>query len=98
MQCITATRSRQRIVPCRTGRAGKSGVAITFFGSEDTDVLYDLEQMIGKSGISKVPEELQRHEAARVIKRVFLTATLPPHDIETLKIKICLSCRVEIEP
>ncbi|EPE03955.1 pre-mrna-splicing atp-dependent rna helicase prp28 [Ophiostoma piceae UAMH 11346] len=49
----------------RTGRAGKSGVAITFLGSEDNDVLYDLKQMISKSAISKVPEELRRHEAAQ---------------------------------
>ncbi|KAK4921602.1 mRNA splicing protein prp28, partial [Elasticomyces elasticus] len=33
----------------RTGRAGKSGVAVTFLGGEDTDVLYDLKQMISKS-------------------------------------------------
>ncbi|KAF4505268.1 hypothetical protein G6O67_007234 [Ophiocordyceps sinensis] len=49
----------------RTGRAGKSGVAITFLGSEDSDVLYDLRQMLTKSSISKVPEELRRHEAAQ---------------------------------
>ncbi|ERS98406.1 ATP-dependent RNA helicase DDX23/PRP28 [Sporothrix schenckii 1099-18] len=49
----------------RTGRAGKSGVAITFLGSEDNDVLYDLKQMISKSSISKVPEELRRNEAAQ---------------------------------
>ncbi|GAB0131635.1 mRNA splicing protein prp28 [Epichloe bromicola] len=49
----------------RTGRAGKSGVAITFLGSEDADVLYDLRQMLSKSSISKVPEELKRHEAAQ---------------------------------
>lgn len=49
----------------RTGRAGKSGVAITFLGNEDTDVMYDLKQMIMKSAISKVPEELRRHEAAQ---------------------------------
>ena len=49
----------------RTGRAGKSGVAITFLGSEDKDVLYDLRQMISKSPVSKVPEELARHEAAQ---------------------------------
>ncbi|KAK0731761.1 P-loop containing nucleoside triphosphate hydrolase protein [Lasiosphaeris hirsuta] len=49
----------------RTGRAGKSGVAITFLGNEDTDVLYDLKQIISKSSISKVPEELRRHEAAQ---------------------------------
>ena len=49
----------------RTGRAGKSGVAITFLGNEDSDVLYDLKQIISKSSISKVPEELRRHEAAQ---------------------------------
>ncbi|KOS19497.1 Pre-mRNA-splicing ATP-dependent RNA helicase PRP28 [Escovopsis weberi] len=49
----------------RTGRAGKSGVAITFLGSEDNDVLYDLKQILSKSSISKVPDELKRHEAAQ---------------------------------
>jgi len=49
----------------RTGRAGKSGVAITFLGNEDTDVMYDLKQMISKSSISKLPDELRRHEAAQ---------------------------------
>ncbi|KAK0618217.1 P-loop containing nucleoside triphosphate hydrolase protein [Bombardia bombarda] len=49
----------------RTGRAGKSGVAITFLGNEDNDVLYDLKQIISKSSISKVPDELRRHESAQ---------------------------------
>mgnify|MGYP003624106015 CR=1 FL=1 len=49
----------------RTGRAGKSGVAITFWGNEDADVLYDLKQMLAKSQISKVPEDLRKHEAAQ---------------------------------
>jgi len=49
----------------RTGRAGKSGVAITFLGNEDADVMYDLKQMLSKSSISRVPEELRRHEAAQ---------------------------------
>lgn len=49
----------------RTGRAGKSGVAITFLGSEDADTLYDLKQMLSKSSISRVPEELRRHESAQ---------------------------------
>jgi ATP-dependent RNA helicase DDX23/PRP28 len=49
----------------RTGRAGKSGVAITFLGSEDDDVKYDLRQMIMKSPISKVPDELRRDPAAQ---------------------------------
>ncbi|KAJ5095946.1 pre-mRNA-splicing ATP-dependent RNA helicase PRP28 [Penicillium alfredii] len=49
----------------RTGRAGKSGVSITFLGSEDSDVMYDLKQMLMKSPISRVPEELRKHEAAQ---------------------------------
>ena len=49
----------------RTGRAGKSGVAITFLGNEDTDVMYDLKQILMKSSISRVPEELRKHEAAQ---------------------------------
>lgn len=49
----------------RTGRAGKQGVAITFLGNEDSDVLYDLKSMIGKSEISRVPDELRKHEAAQ---------------------------------
>ncbi|KAI9829487.1 MAG: mRNA splicing protein prp28 [Sarea resinae] len=49
----------------RTGRAGKSGVAITFLGNEDVDVMYDLKQMLMKSEISRVPEELRKHEAAQ---------------------------------
>ncbi|KAI1345243.1 P-loop containing nucleoside triphosphate hydrolase protein [Xylariaceae sp. FL0016] len=49
----------------RTGRAGKSGIAITFLGNEDSDVMYDLRQMLSKSSISRVPEELRRHEAAQ---------------------------------
>lgn len=49
----------------RTGRAGKTGTSITFLGPEDNDVLYDLKQMLSKSPLSKVPDELKRHEAAQ---------------------------------
>ena len=49
----------------RTGRAGKSGVAITFLGNEDADVMYELKQMLMKSSISRLPEELRKHEAAQ---------------------------------
>ncbi|KAK5076844.1 mRNA splicing protein prp28 [Lithohypha guttulata] len=56
----------------RTGRAGKSGVALTFLGPEDNDVLYDLKQMLMKSPLSRVPEELRKHEAAQQKK-----STLP---------------------
>ncbi|KAJ5748736.1 uncharacterized protein N7511_010432 [Penicillium nucicola] len=49
----------------RTGRAGKSGVAITFLGNEDTDLMYDLRQMLMKSPLSRVPEDLRKHEASQ---------------------------------
>ncbi|KAL2214048.1 DEAD-domain-containing protein [Sarocladium strictum] len=49
----------------RTGRAGRSGVAVTFLGDEDTATMYDLRQMLSKSAISKVPEELKKHAAAQ---------------------------------
>ncbi|KAF2669693.1 pre-mRNA-splicing ATP-dependent RNA helicase PRP28 [Microthyrium microscopicum] len=49
----------------RTGRAGKSGIAITFLGPEDNEVMYDLKQMMMKSNISNVPEELRKHEASQ---------------------------------
>ncbi|CAG8603785.1 3784_t:CDS:10, partial [Ambispora gerdemannii] len=48
----------------RTGRAGQSGVAITFLSPGDADVMYDLKQMILKSPISRVPPELASHPSA----------------------------------
>ncbi|RKO88040.1 P-loop containing nucleoside triphosphate hydrolase protein [Blyttiomyces helicus] len=47
------------------GRAGKNGVAITFLGKGDEDVMYDPKQMLIKSPISVVPPELARHEVKR---------------------------------
>lgn len=44
----------------RTGRAGKSGVAITFLGPEDSDVISELVKLVEKSGPSKIPEDLRR--------------------------------------
>ncbi|KAI9351733.1 P-loop containing nucleoside triphosphate hydrolase protein, partial [Zopfochytrium polystomum] len=49
----------------RTGRAGEKGVAITFLSQSDSDVFYDLKQMLQKSSISRVPPELANHEAAQ---------------------------------
>ena len=46
----------------RTGRAGKEGVAITFLSNTDTDVMYDLKQMLEKSSKSTIPVELMKHE------------------------------------
>ncbi|RKP40186.1 P-loop containing nucleoside triphosphate hydrolase protein [Dimargaris cristalligena] len=55
----------------RTGRAGKSGVAITFLANSDADVMFDLKQMIAKSSISRLPPELANHEAAQAQKGNF---------------------------
>ncbi|KAG0057060.1 mRNA splicing protein prp28 [Gryganskiella cystojenkinii] len=48
----------------RTGRAGRSGVAVTFLSNYDTDVMYDLKQMLTRSTLATVPAELRNHEAA----------------------------------
>ena len=49
----------------RTGRAGKSGTAISFWNNEDAEVLYDLKNVIQRSDISRVPEDLRKHPAAQ---------------------------------
>ncbi|ORY31211.1 Pre-mRNA-splicing ATP-dependent RNA helicase PRP28 [Naematelia encephala] len=49
----------------RTGRAGKTGLAITFLTNDDDEVMYDLKQEIAKSAISTMNPELARHEAAK---------------------------------
>lgn len=48
----------------RTGRAGKSGTAVTFLTPEDSEIFYDLKQLLLKSTKSKIPHELDVHEAA----------------------------------
>ncbi|KAK9052653.1 hypothetical protein SSX86_029283 [Deinandra increscens subsp. villosa] len=48
----------------RTGRAGKTGTATTFLTLHDTEVFYDLKQMLTQSN-SPVPPELARHEASK---------------------------------
>lgn len=49
----------------RTGRAGKSGVAITFLTKEDNMVFYDLKQLIMASPVSTCPPELANHPDAQ---------------------------------
>ncbi|KAI7724718.1 hypothetical protein M8C21_004595 [Ambrosia artemisiifolia] len=49
----------------RTGRAGKKGTATTFLTLHDTEVFYDLKQMLTQSN-SLVPPELARHEASKL--------------------------------
>lgn len=49
----------------RTGRAGKSGVALTFLTKEDSTVFYDLKQAIMESPVSTCPPELSNHPDAQ---------------------------------
>ncbi|XP_052682298.1 probable ATP-dependent RNA helicase DDX23 [Crassostrea angulata] len=50
----------------RTGRAGKTGVAISFVSAEhDSAVLYDLKQTIMASPVSNCPPELANHPDAQ---------------------------------
>ncbi|EFJ24573.1 hypothetical protein SELMODRAFT_149865 [Selaginella moellendorffii] len=49
----------------RTGRAGKSGAATTFLTLNDSEVFYDLKQLLVRTK-NPVPPELARHEAAKV--------------------------------
>ena len=50
----------------RTGRAGKEGTAVTFLTEKDSEIFYDLRQLLQKSSRSSVPAELIAHEASRV--------------------------------
>ncbi|XP_056091284.1 probable ATP-dependent RNA helicase DDX23 [Rhinichthys klamathensis goyatoka] len=49
----------------RTGRAGKSGMAMTFLTKEDSTVFYDLKQAILESPVSTCPPELANHPEAQ---------------------------------
>jgi ATP-dependent RNA helicase DDX23/PRP28 len=49
----------------RTGRAGKSGVAVTFLTNDDAPVLYDLRARLIESAVSSCPPELDRHPEAQ---------------------------------
>ncbi|XP_061760569.1 probable ATP-dependent RNA helicase DDX23 [Nerophis ophidion] len=49
----------------RTGRAGKSGMAMTFLTKEDSAVFYDLKQAILESPVSNCPPELANHPDAQ---------------------------------
>jgi len=48
----------------RTGRAGKSGISITFLTDNDADVMYDLKSYL-EATESVVPDQLKRHPAAQ---------------------------------
>ncbi|XP_052807369.1 probable ATP-dependent RNA helicase DDX23 [Mya arenaria] len=49
----------------RTGRAGKSGTAISFITKDDSAVFYDLKQVILASPVSSCPPELANHPDAQ---------------------------------
>lgn len=48
----------------RTGRAGESGLATSFLMNEDTDIMYDLKNLLTQSG-AVVPNELAKHPASQ---------------------------------
>ncbi|EDQ86493.1 uncharacterized protein MONBRDRAFT_10827 [Monosiga brevicollis MX1] len=49
----------------RTGRAGSSGVAVTFLTEEDSKVFWDLKEMLKSSKNSVCPRELEQHPEAQ---------------------------------
>lgn len=49
----------------RTGRAGKTGIAISFLTKEDSTLFYDLKQTILASPVSTCPPELMNHPEAQ---------------------------------
>ncbi|XP_052091689.1 probable ATP-dependent RNA helicase DDX23 [Mytilus californianus] len=49
----------------RTGRAGKTGVAISFLTKDDSYVFYDLKQCLINSPVSHCPPELASHPDAQ---------------------------------
>lgn len=49
----------------RTGRAGKTGVAVSFLTKEDSALYYDLKQVVSASPVSTLPAELEKHPDAQ---------------------------------
>ena len=49
----------------RTGRAGKSGTAVSFITQENSELFYDLKQMLVSSPVSNCPPELSNHPDAQ---------------------------------
>lgn len=48
----------------RTGRAGKTGIAVTFLTKDDSPLFYDMKQCILNSPVSTCPPELANHPDA----------------------------------
>lgn len=49
----------------RTGRAGKTGIAVSFLTKDDSPLFFDLKQLILSSPISTCPPELMNHPDAQ---------------------------------
>jgi ATP-dependent RNA helicase DDX23/PRP28 len=49
----------------RTGRAGKSGIAVTLLTQHSEEIFYDLKQMLINSSVSTCPNELMNHPEAQ---------------------------------
>jgi ATP-dependent RNA helicase DDX23/PRP28 len=50
----------------RTGRAGTSGVAVTYIGEADSAIFYDLKRFLDSSPKAIIPGELRSHAATRI--------------------------------
>ena len=49
----------------RTGRAGKTGMAVTYLTQDDSALFYDLKQLLIQSPVSSCPPELSNHPDAQ---------------------------------
>ncbi|KAF5299388.1 hypothetical protein FQR65_LT09429 [Abscondita terminalis] len=50
----------------RTGRAGKTGIAVSFCTNDDSALFYDLKQMVLASPVSTCPPDLMNHPECQV--------------------------------
>ncbi|KAK9878428.1 hypothetical protein WA026_022068 [Henosepilachna vigintioctopunctata] len=50
----------------RTGRAGKTGISVSFCTNDDSALFYDLKQMLMSSPVSTCPPELMNHSECQM--------------------------------